>query len=102
MATFSIKGLLVAVGFAALSVVALLNANRHWHSGLMNIAVLLLAVSLIGTLWASYSQRAFCGGFFILTLYLLLNGGSLRTHGTWCPREDLDTRMSAYSNRGKK
>ncbi len=84
MATFSIKGLLVAVGFVAVSVVALLNANRHWHSGLMNLAVLLLAVSLIGTYCSAQSQRASCVGFFILGFtYFMLATQWWKFEKTW-------------------
>jgi hypothetical protein len=84
MGKYSIRSLLAAVALVAVSIVALLNANRHWRSGLMNLVVLLLALALIGMRYAAPRRRAFCGGFLILGLtYFLLATQWWKFDSTW-------------------
>jgi hypothetical protein len=84
MGKYSIKSLFAAVAFVAVCVVALLNANRFWHSGLMNLVVLLLALALIGMRYGAPPRRAFCGGFLILGLtYFVLATQWWKFEKTW-------------------
>jgi hypothetical protein len=72
MPRFSMKWLLGAVAFVGLSIVALLNARWYWHSGLMNVLLVLLAASLAGMIYLGRDGRAFCGGFFIFGMFYFL------------------------------
>jgi hypothetical protein len=84
MGKYSIKSLFAAVALVAVSIVALLNANRFWHHGLMNLVVLLLALALIGMRYAAPPRRAFCGGFLILGLtYFVLATQWWKLEKTW-------------------
>jgi hypothetical protein len=84
MGKYSIKSLFAAVALVAVSMVAVLNANRFWHHGLMNLVVLLLALALTGMKYAAPSRRAFCGGFLILGLtYFLLATQWWKFEKTW-------------------
>jgi hypothetical protein len=84
MGKYSIKSLFAAVALVAVSVVALLNANRFWHQGLMNLVVLLMALALIGMRYAAPPLRPFCGGFLILSLtYFLLATQWWKFEKTW-------------------
>jgi hypothetical protein len=84
MGKFSIKSLFVAVALVAVSIVALLNANRFWNHGLMNLVVLMLALALVGMKYAAPPRRAFCGGFLILGLtYFLLATQWWKFENTW-------------------
>jgi hypothetical protein len=84
MGKYSIKSLFVAMALVAVSIVALLNANRFWNHGLMNLVVLLLALALVGMKYAAPPRRAFCGGFLILGLtYFLLATQWWKFENTW-------------------
>lgn len=84
MGKYSIKSLFLAVALVAVSIVALLNANRFWNHGLMNLVVLLLALALVGMRYAAPPRRAFCGGFLILGLtYFLLATQWWKFEKTW-------------------
>lgn len=65
---FSLKWLLVAIAFIAVSLVALLNANEWWRSGFRTAVQFSVLVAVIGAVWSVGTTRAFCGGYAIVTL----------------------------------
>jgi hypothetical protein len=84
MSRFSLRALLVAVAFVALSIVATMNANYRWVVALEMLAFLLLFTALVGAIYARGERRAFwigCAifgwGFWLagaLTAYVRLPG----------------------------
>jgi hypothetical protein len=76
MPRFSLKWLLIAVAYIAISVGALLNANRFWRSSLESSAVALVLIALAGVIWSAGERRAFWGGSLLFgAIYLLWSTG---------------------------
>jgi hypothetical protein len=72
MPRFSLKWLLVIVAYLAITVAALLNANRFWRSSLESAAVELVLIALAGVIWSAGERRAFWGGAFLFgAIYLV-------------------------------
>ncbi len=67
MLNFSIKWLLLAVAYVALSVAALLNANDYWRYGFESVAFLLLLTALLGMSFSLRQRRAFWAGWFVFS-----------------------------------
>jgi hypothetical protein len=62
---FSLKWLLIAVAFVAVSLVALLNANNEWRSAFENISLFTLLVAASAAMYSVSERRAFCFGFVL-------------------------------------
>lgn len=65
MKRFSIATLMVVVLVCAVAAAALKNASDAWLGALLAITLLLLAISLVGTLHRRAARRAFWSGFAI-------------------------------------
>ncbi|MEX2142621.1 MAG: hypothetical protein WD894_25430 [Pirellulales bacterium] len=71
--SFSIKWLLCAVAFIAVSLAALLNANELWRIGCRSAVVLTVLIAIAGALWSSGKSRAFYGGYVLFALAFYTN-----------------------------
>src|SRR5262245_57491251 len=84
MRTFSLKWLLIAVAFVALSVVALLNANSVWQSAFENAALVFLLVAIVGMVASMGESRVFWFGCFLFgATYFVLATGFFGFERTW-------------------
>jgi hypothetical protein len=63
---FTLRGLLVAIAFVAVSVVALLYANWYWVGAARSVVILSLSIAVCGGIFARGAARAFWLGFAIL------------------------------------
>jgi hypothetical protein len=68
---FSLKWLLVAIAFVAVSLVAMLNANELWQNGFRTAVLFSMLFAVIGALWSVGTVRAFWGGYAIVALCYL-------------------------------
>jgi hypothetical protein len=83
---FSLKWLLIAIAFVAVSLVALLNANDLWRIGLRTAVLFSVLIAIIGAVASAAATRLFCVGYAIVALPFLTNflgadwGSDLITH----------------------
>jgi hypothetical protein len=80
---FSLRWLLVAVAFIAVSVVVLLNANFYWARGMRSVLILSLSLAIVGGIFSQGKSRAFWSGFAICGWIQFVSMGfiHLQTYG---------------------
>jgi hypothetical protein len=71
---FSLKLLLTAVAFMALSCVALLNANQPWVLVARNLVRLTVVVAIVGTVWCIGKERAWWSGYGVFIVVYINSG----------------------------
>ena len=71
--SFSIKWLLYAVAYIAVSLAALLNANELWRIGCRSAVMLTVLIATAGSVWSSGKKRAFYGGYVLFAVSLFTN-----------------------------
>jgi hypothetical protein len=70
---FSLKWLLIAVAFAAVCLVAMLNANELWQNAFRTAVLFSVLVALIGAVASVAATRLFCVGYTIVALLFFTN-----------------------------
>jgi hypothetical protein len=65
---FSLKMLLIAIAFVAVSLGALLNANDLWRIGFRSAVLVTVLIAATGAVCSSGKTRAFCIGYVLFSL----------------------------------